>query len=76
MFQHSLQAGQLPKTMQLATIKVIPKEQKDPESPSSHRPLSIQELSRATFRQLKFKTTDGFEAMHFEYSVVGPLTAV
>ena len=36
MFQHSLQAGPLPKTMQLAAIKVIPKEQKDPESLSSY----------------------------------------
>ena len=34
------------------------------------------ELCRATFRQLKFRTTDGFGAMHIEYSVVGPLTAV
>ena len=33
-------------------------------------------LSRATFRQLKFSTMDGFGAMHIEYSVVGPLTAV
>ena len=44
MFQHSLQVGQLPKTMPLATIKVIPKEQKDPESPSSYRPLSLQNI--------------------------------
>ena len=33
-------------------------------------------VSTATFRQLKFRTTDGFGAMHIEYSVVGPLTAV
>ena len=44
MFQHSLQAGPLPKTMQLAAIKVIPKEQKDPAIPSSNRPLSIQNI--------------------------------
>ena len=34
MFQHSLQVRKLPKTM--ATIKEIPKEQKDPEIPSSY----------------------------------------
>ncbi len=42
MFQHSFQVKKLPKTMQLASIKVIPKEQKDMEIPSSYRPLSIQ----------------------------------
>ena len=31
---------------------------------------------RATFRQLKFRTTDGFGAIHFKYNVVGPLTTV
>ena len=35
--------------------------------------LSVQ-LSRTTFRQLKFRTTDRFGAVHFKYSVVGPLT--
>ena len=32
--------------------------------------------TRATFRQMKFRTTDGFGAMHFKYSAVGPLSAV
>ena len=37
--------------------------------------LSI-ELSKATLRQLMFRTMDGFGVMHIEYRVVGPLTAV
>ena len=34
------------------------------------------ELAWVTFRQLKFRTTDGFGAMHIEYSVVGPLNEI
>ena len=34
------------------------------------------ELTRATFRQQKFRTRDGLGAMYIEYSVVGPLAAV
>ena len=44
MFQHSLWAGQVPKTIQLATIKVIPKEQTDPAIQSSYRLLTIQNI--------------------------------
>ena len=47
----------------------------------AHKHLKVQAqkqpaVSRATFRQLKFRTTNGFGAIHIEYSVVGPLTAV
>ena len=42
MFKHSLMVKSLPSTLQLATITVIPKENKDPEDPASYRPISNQ----------------------------------
>lgn len=42
MFDNPFQDRKLPKSMLLVTIKVIPKEQREPEIPSSYTPLSNQ----------------------------------
>lgn len=42
MFKHSLLIKELPQSLRLASIKVLPKENKDPDDPASYRPISIQ----------------------------------